>query len=256
MKRRDLIRVLCGGTCAAGLAKLLGGSSAWAALALALDGSAEGLLPTRDVVSSEDEIPSSATAPLSGVEPKPGDGRRHGFVLGTEDFLLDGKPFQIRCGEMHPARIPREYWRQRFQLAKAMGLNTVSFCVFWNAHEEEEGKFDFKSSELDIDEYLQIAKEEGLWVFLRPGPYVCSEWDLGGLPWWLLRTPDIKLRCSDPRFTQPVERYFHQLAKVVRPHAVDNGGPILLVQIEKRLWPRGGIFVEIGELPIPLFCAH
>lgn len=161
-------------------------------------------------------------------------------MLGSEDFLLDEKPFQIRCGEMHPARIPRHYWRHRLKLAKAMGLNAVSFCVFWNAHEEEEGKFDFKSGELDIGEYLSIAKEEGLWVFLRPGPYVCSEWDLGGLPWWLLRTLDIKLRCSDPRFTGPVENYFHALAGVIHPHMAANGGPILLVQIENEYgsYPR------------------
>jgi beta-galactosidase len=141
---------------------------------------------------------------------------------------------------MHPVRIPREYWRHRIKLAKAMGLNAVSFCVFWNAHEEHEGKFDFKSGELDIGEYLKIAKEEGLWVFLRPGPYVCSEWDLGGLPWWLLRAPDIKLRCSDPHFTGPVEHYFHELAKVIRPHMAANGGSILLVQIENEYgsYPR------------------
>ena len=212
MRRRDLIRVLGGGVFAAGSSLCASVSPQFAAT-----------VPTR-----------------VAVEPKPSDGRQHRFVLGTEDFLLDGKPFQIRCGEMHPARIPREYWRQRLQFAKAMGLNTVSFCVFWNAHEEEEGKFDFKTGELDIGEYLKIAREEGLWVFLRPGPYVCSEWDLGGLPWWLLRTPDIRLRCSDPRFTHPVERYFHELAKVIRPHMVENGGSILLVQIENEYgsYPR------------------
>lgn len=212
MRRRDLIRFLGGGMVSAGSSQLLRASRELAAA-----------LPARAV-----------------AEPRPNDGGQHSFVLGSQDFLLDGRPFQIRCGEMHPARIPREYWRQRMQFARAMGLNTISFCVFWNAHEEEEGKFDFKSGELDIGEYLKIAREEGLWVFLRPGPYVCSEWDLGGLPWWLLRTPDIKLRCSDPRFTGPVERYFHELAKVIRPHVVENGGSILLVQIENEYgsYPR------------------
>ncbi|MGD0225901.1 MAG: beta-galactosidase [Terriglobia bacterium] len=224
MNRRDLIRFLGGGMCAAVSSKLLGVSPEFAESG-----------PARD-----------------GAEPKPNDGRQHCFALGAEDFLLDGKPFQIRCGEMHPARIPREYWRQRMQFARAMGLNTISFCVFWNAHEEEEGKFDFKCGELDIGEYLQIAQEEGLWVFLRPGPYVCSEWDLGGLPWWLLRTPDIRLRCSDPRFTGPVERYFHELAKVIRPHVVENGGSILLVQIENEYgsYPRRDhdYLVWLGDL--------
>ena len=190
--------------------------------------------------TAADTHSSSVTAGTLDSEPKPDDGRRHRFELGDKDFLLDGKPFQIRSGEMHPARIPREYWRHRLQLAKAMGLNTVSSCIFWNAHEQEQGKFDFHSDSLDLGEYLQTARQEGLWVFLRPGPYVCAEWDLGGLPWWLLRTLDIKLRCSDPRFTQPVQRYFHELAKVVRPHTVENGGPILLVQIENEYgsYPR------------------
>lgn len=214
MKRREIIKMLGGGMCAAASLKLVDARSLLA-----------GSITARGLSSS------ALDAPLGG-EHKPNDGRRHRFELGEQDFLLDGKPFQIRSGEMHPARIPREYWRHRLQLAKAMGLNTVASCIFWNAHEPEEGKFDFHSDSLGLDEYLQTAREEGLWVFLRPGPYVCAEWDLGGLPWWLLRTPDIKLRCSDPRFTQPVARYFGELAKVLRPHTVENGGPILLVQIE------------------------
>ncbi len=167
----------------------------------------------------------------------------HQFSFGGPDnseFLLDGKPFQIIGGELHPARIPCQYWRHRIQMAKAMGLNTIPVYVFWNDHEREEGQFDFQTAERNIGEFFKIAKEEGMWVVLRPGPYVCGEWDLGGLPWWLLRTPDIKLRCSDPRFTQPVERYFHELAKIVRPNLCENGGSILMVQIENEYgsYPR------------------
>ena len=164
----------------------------------------------------------------------------HTFALSPNDFLLDGKPFQIISGELHPARIPMEYWRHRIQMAKAMGVNTIPIYVFWNAIEPTEGQFDFATRENNIDEFLKIAKEEGVWIILRPGPYCCAEWDLGGLPWWLLRTPDIKLRSSDPRFTGPVERYFRELAKVVRPHMVENGGAILMVQIENEYgsYPR------------------
>jgi len=165
---------------------------------------------------------------------------QHTFALGTNDYLLDGKPFQIIGGEMHPARIPREYWRHRIRMAKAMGINTIPIYVFWNQHEEQEGKFDFTTGERNIGEFIDIAREEGEWIILRGGPYVCGEWDFGGLPWWLLRTPDIKLRCSDPRFTGPVARYLHELAKVVRPRLVANGGPILMIQVENEYgsYPR------------------
>ncbi len=164
---------------------------------------------------------------------------KHTFAFGGEDFLLDGKPFQIIGGEMHPQRVPHEYWRQRIQMAKAMGINTMPIYVFWNAIEQEEGKFDF-TGENNIGEFLKIAREEGMWVVMRAGPYACGEWDLGGLPWWLLKTPDIKLRCSDPRFTGPVALYFHELAKIVRPNMVENGGAILMVQIENEYgsYPR------------------
>ncbi|MDC6726233.1 beta-galactosidase, partial [Leclercia adecarboxylata] len=124
----------------------------------------------------------------------------HRFALGKEDFLLDGKPFRIMSGEMHPARIPRPYWRHRVRMAKAMGLNTVAAYVFWNYHEGEEGKFDFKSDNRDLAAFLRICQEEGMWVLLRPGPYCCGEWDFGGIPTYLLRYPDLKVRCMDPRY--------------------------------------------------------
>jgi hypothetical protein len=160
----------------------------------------------------------------------------HTFAFGGErgeQFLLDGKPLQILGGEMHPARIPPEYWRHRIRMAKAMGLNTVFLYVFWNDHEQQEGTFDFTTGRRNIGRFLAIAQEEGMWVGLRPGPYCCAEWDFGGLPTCLLRYPDIKLRTmDDSRYTKAVERYFTELAKIVRPHLVGNGGAILLVQIE------------------------
>src|SRR5580698_3595630 len=106
----------------------------------------------------------------------------HIFSFGQNDFLLDGKPFQIISGEMHPARIPREYWRNRIQMAKAMGCNTIAVYVFWNYQESSPGVFDFTSTNHNIAEFIRICREEGMWVLLRPGPYVCAEWDFGGLP--------------------------------------------------------------------------
>ena len=141
---------------------------------------------------------------------------KHQFSLSKTDFLLDGKPFRIISGEMHPARIPKEYWRHRIQLAKAMGCNTIAAYVFWNYHEKETGVFDFKTENRDVAEFIRICKEEGLWVPLRPGPYVCAEWDFGGLPTDLLSIPDIKIRCMDPRYMNRVSDYISHLSKEIK----------------------------------------
>ena len=113
----------------------------------------------------------------------------HSFRADNGQFLLDGKPFRIISGEMHYARIPREYWRDRLRMAKAMGLNTVTTYVFWNAHEPRPGVYDF-SGNLDVAEFVREAQQEGLYVILRPGPYSCAEWEFGGFPAWLLKDPD------------------------------------------------------------------
>lgn len=184
---------------------------------------------------------------------------KHSFALSKQAFLLDGKPYQIISGEMHPARIPKEYWKHRIQMAKAMGCNTIAAYVFWNYQEEEEGQFDFTSENRDIAAFIKLAQEEGMWVLLRPGPYVCAEWEFGGLPPYLLRIPDIKVRCLDPRYMAAVERYVKALSDQVKPLQVTNGGPILMVQIEneygsfgndkqymstlKELWEQNGITV-------------
>src|ERR1044072_7761377 len=137
---------------------------------------------------------------------------KHEFSISREGFQLDGKPFQIISGELHPARIPKEYWRHRIQMAKAMGCNTIAAYVFWNYHEQEPGHFDFSSGNHNIAEFIRLAQEEGMWVLLRPGPYVCAEWEFGGLPPYLLRTPDIKVRCMETRYMAAVERYVAALA--------------------------------------------
>jgi beta-galactosidase len=140
---------------------------------------------------------------------------------------------------MHPARIPKEYWLHRIQMAKSMGLNTIAVYVFWNYHEQSPGKFDFKSENRDIAQFFRLCQQEGMWVNLRPGPYVCAEWDFGGIPSYLLKYPDLKIRCTDERYMKAAKRYISALANVVRPFFVHNGGPILMVQIENEYGSYG-----------------
>jgi len=172
----------------------------------------------------------------------------HTFALGTEEFLLDGKPFQIISGEIHPGRVPEEYWRHRIRMAKAMGCNTISAYLFWNYHESEEGIYDFRTGNRDISGFIATAAEEGMWVIVRPGPYVCAEWEFGGLPPYLLRTPGIKVRCMDPVYMKAVERYISRLADVLRPHLITNGGPVLMIQIENEYGSYGNDREYMKEL--------
>jgi len=155
----------------------------------------------------------------------------HTFVIGTNDFLLDGKKFQIRCGEIHAARVPKEYWRQRLRMAKAMGLNTVCAYLFWNLHEPKPGEFNW-SGQADDAEFCRIAQEEGLWVILRPGPYSCAEWEMGGTPWWLLKQDGVKLRSRDPRYLEPAKAYLKEVGRVLGPLQITHGGPIIMAQVE------------------------
>jgi len=168
-----------------------------------------------------------------------GQVKTHSFQLEKSEFLLDGKPFQIISGEMHPARIPVEYWRQRIQMAKAMGCNTIAAYIFWNYHESEPGVFDFQTGNHNIAKFIKIVQEEGMFLMLRPGPYVCAEWDFGGLPSYLLSIPDIKVRCMDTRYTEAVERYIKTLALQVKDLQVTKGGPILMVQAENEYGSYG-----------------
>lgn len=153
------------------------------------------------------------------------------FAIGESDFLLDGKPFQIKAGEMHPGRIPHEYWADRLKMAHAMGLNTVSIYVFWNQHEPREGQFNF-AGDADVAQFVRLAQKEGLWVILRPGPYCCAEWDFGGYPWWLLKQRDLQVRSQDPRFLAAAETYMKKLGDQLAPLQITQGGPIILVQVE------------------------
>jgi beta-galactosidase len=155
----------------------------------------------------------------------------HHIGIEGDHFILDGKPLQIISGELHYARIPREYWRDRLQKARAMGLNTISTYTFWNMHEPRPGQFDFTGN-LDVAAFIRMAQEEGLYVILRPGPYACAEWDLGGLPSWLLADPNIVLRSSDEKFLQPAEKWLARLGQELAPLQITHGGPIIAVQVE------------------------
>jgi beta-galactosidase len=157
------------------------------------------------------------------------------FSQDGESFLLDGEPFQIRSGEMHPARIPASYWQHRILMAKAMGMNCIALYVMWNYHETSPGIFDFSTGNRDIEAFIRLCQQEGMWVLLRPGPYICGEWDLGGIPSYLLSNPDIRLRTDsahDPRYMSAVARYIRALSPRIEPLLVTRGGPILMIQIE------------------------
>lgn len=161
------------------------------------------------------------------------DGKPRHFGFRQRGFVLDGAPFQIRGGQMDPIRIPRGHWRQRIRMARAMGLNTVALYVMWNALEPEPGKFDLESGRRDFAHFIDLCGEEGMWVYLRPGPYVCAEWDFGGLPAWLLRDPGMRVRhADDAHYMRAVAGYFDAIAPLVRPRMVAQGGPILMLQLE------------------------
>ncbi|GFZ89858.1 glycoside hydrolase family 35 protein [Dyella caseinilytica] len=154
-----------------------------------------------------------------------------GLAVEQGQFVFNGKPFRIIAGDMHYSRIPREYWRARLKMAKAMGLNTITTYVFWNAHEAVPGHYDF-SGQNDVAEFIREAQQEGLYVILRPGPYVCSEWEFGGMPAWLLKDGDIPVRSTDPRFMQPAQRWLHRLGQELAPLQLARGGNIIAVQVE------------------------
>jgi len=182
-------------------------------------------------------------------------GQKHSFTLNDTAFLLDGKPFQMISGEMHYPRIPREAWRQRMKMAKAMGINTIGTYVFWNLHEPQKGKYDFSGNN-DIAAFVRTAQEEGLWVVLRPSPYVCAEWEFGGYPYWLQNEKGLVVRSREPQYLAAYENYIRQVGKQLAPLQVSHGGNILMVQVENEygsyaadkeyLATNKKIFIEAG----------
>jgi len=156
---------------------------------------------------------------------------KHTFSIGDKTFLLDGKPFLIKAAEMHYTRIPAEYWEHRIQMCKALGMNTICIYAFWNIHEQKEGEFDFKGQN-DIAAFCRLAQKHGMYIMLRPGPYVCSEWEMGGLPWWLLKKKDIKLRTNDTYFLERTKLFMNEIGKELADLQVSRGGNIIMVQVE------------------------
>jgi len=163
---------------------------------------------------------------------------KHSFALGDSTFLLDGKPFQIISGEMHYPRVPKEAWRQRMKMAKAMGLNTIGTYIFWNLHEPQKGVFNFSGNN-DIVQFVRTAQEEGLWVILRPSPYVCAEWEFGGYPYWLQNIKGLEVRSKDPKYLAEYKKYIDAVGKQLAPYQINHGGNILMVQIENEYGSYG-----------------
>ncbi|CAH0748179.1 unnamed protein product [Diatraea saccharalis] len=159
-------------------------------------------------------------------------------IVGNE-FMLDGQPLHIISGSLHYFRLPSEYWRDRLRKLKAAGLNSVSTYVEWSFHEPEERQYSFKNSR-DVAAFVRLAAEEGLHVLLRPGPYICAERDLGGLPYWLLgKYPNMQLRTTDKNFIREAKIWMTKLFEQLTPLLFGNGGPIILVQIENEYGSYG-----------------
>lgn len=160
------------------------------------------------------------------------------FAVGEKTFLFDGQPYVIKAAELHYPRIPRPYWEHRIKMCKALGMNTICMYVFWNIHEQNPDEFDFTGNK-DIAEFVRLCQKNDLNVILRPGPYVCAEWEMGGLPWWLLKKEDIRLRENDPYFVERVEKFQTAIANELADLTVDKGGPIIMIQVENEYGAYG-----------------
>lgn len=181
----------------------------------------------------------AAAVLFSGIANAAEDAVRGGtFTVGKGTFLLNGKPFVVKAAELHYPRIPRQYWEHRIRMCKALGMNTICMYVFWNIHEQQEGKFDFTGNN-DVAEFCRIAQRNGMYVIVRPGPYVCAEWEMGGLPWWLLKHKDIRLRQLDPYFIERVRLFEREVGRRLAPLTIQRGGPIIMVQVENEYGSYG-----------------
>ena len=160
------------------------------------------------------------------------------FKYENDSFYLNGEKFTIRSGAMHYWRIPKEYWYDRLLKLKECGFNTVETYTAWNLHEKNEGEFDF-SGNLDLAKYIETATQLGLYVILRPGPYICAEWEFGGFPAWLLKYEKMTLRCYDELYLSKVWNYYKELLSRIRPYTLGNGGNLLMIQVENEYGSYG-----------------
>lgn len=169
------------------------------------------------------------------------------FTVGDKHFLLNGEPFVVKAAEIHYPRIPQPYWEHRIKMCKALGMNTVCIYVFWNIHEQREGQFDFTGNN-DVAAFCRLAQKNGMYVIVRPGPYVCAEWEMGGLPWWLLKKKDIRLREQDPYFMERVKIFEQKVGEQLAPLTIQNGGPIIMVQVENEYGSYGENKPYVSEI--------
>ena len=184
------------------------------------------------------------------------------FEAGKGTFLLNGDSMVVKAAEIHYPRIPEPYWEQRIESCKALGMNTICLYVFWNLHEQEEGKFDFTGNK-DIAKFCRLAQKHGMYVIVRPGPYVCAEWEMGGLPWWLLKKDDVQLRSLDPYYMERVRIFMKEVGKQLADLQITRGGNIIMVQVENEFGSYGtdkpyvsairDIVREAGFTDVPLF---
>ena len=185
------------------------------------------------------------------------------FEIGNVAFLLNDEPFTIASGALHYFRIPKEYWRDRLLKLKACGFNTVETSIAWNCHQKNEDAFDFSDNN-NIEEFLDIAAELGLYAIVKPGPYICADWEFGGFPWWLLKYDDIELRCMNERYLGFVDKYFDELIPRLANHLITKGGNVILVQVENEYGSWGNdkdymTYIKNGlinrGIDVPLFTA-
>ncbi len=160
------------------------------------------------------------------------------FTYDKNGFYFDGVKTKIVSGSLHYFRVVPEYWRDRLLKLREMGANCVDTYTCWNLHEKNEGEFNF-SHDLDFARFLDIAGELGLYVIVRPGPYICSEWEFGGFPWWLLTKPDMELRCYNKTFLDAMTPFLERVCDIMRPRLITNGGNIILVQVENEYGSYG-----------------
>ena len=192
-------------------------------------------------------LSASCGMSVSGVSSVSGASSAGTFTTGDKTFLLNGKPFIVKAAEVHYPRIPRPYWEHRIQMCKALGMNAVCIYIFWNIHEQQEGQFDFTGNN-DVAEFCRLAQKNGLYVIVRPGPYVCAEWEMGGLPWWLLKKKDIRLRERDPYFMERVKIFEEKVGEQLKPLTIQNGGPIIMIQVENEYGSYGEDKPYVSEI--------
>lgn len=164
-------------------------------------------------------------------------GQFMGIFEIRDAFYLNGQPFKILSGAIHYFRIDPDDWYHSLFNLKALGFNTVETYVPWNAHEPHKGQFDF-SGRLDIERFIQTAQSLGLYMIVRPSPFICAEWEFGGLPAWLLEE-NMRIRSSDPAFIKTVSQYYDRLLGILTRYQVDQGGPILMMQVENEYGSYG-----------------